>query len=43
MNKEHLIAFFFDVEAAYPSVHLPTLGKILSELGIPLTFPTTSF
>jgi len=35
INKERLVAVFSDIENAYPSVHLPTLFNILSEIGLP--------
>ena len=38
INREHVIATFLDVESAYPSVHLPTLAKIISEIGLPPHF-----
>ena len=34
LNKQHLIAAFLEIEAAYPSVHLPTLSTIMSQLGL---------
>jgi len=34
LNKQHLIAAFLDIEAAYPRVHLPTLSTIMSQLGL---------
>ena len=38
VNKEYVIAAFLDIEAAYPSVHLPTLSNTLCQTGLPVHF-----
>jgi len=39
VRKEYLNALFIDIKYAFPSVHIPTLMKIMIEIGIPTPVP----